>query len=160
MLNAALLELRTTSTETKAPMQSSASAVRVADTKNYAAQLISFGRASSDVVHSRLRKPEVKMLRRVADIQFDVLAERLLRDTAYRSSSSAIKRSEAFPKLVAMRETAARRLIARLRAGDIRVQWFPLLKTITNVDPVPPSGRGNIAEMTASWLQWADSTSL
>jgi hypothetical protein len=32
--------------------------------------------------------------------------------------------------------------------------WFWALTAITGEDPVPPSSRGNVAEMIQAWLRW------
>jgi len=32
--------------------------------------------------------------------------------------------------------------------------WFWALKSITGIDPVPESDRGNVAAMTNAWLKW------
>jgi hypothetical protein len=36
------------------------------------------------------------------------------------------------------------------RGGD----WYPALRAITNVSPVSPGDRGNVARMNEAWLKW------
>jgi hypothetical protein len=36
-----------------------------------------------------------------------------------------------------------------------RDHWFPALKALTGVDPVPSSERGKLRAMANAWLEWA-----
>lgn len=98
----------------------------------------------------------LRALRAQADEEFEPLADRLTHETRWSSSSSAIKRHPAYAALVAMGKPAAKKIIERMRNGDVRVQWFPILKAITESDPVRPELRGRIEEMAAVWVQWAE----
>ncbi|QHD65753.1 hypothetical protein GS397_00820 [Sphingobium yanoikuyae] len=98
----------------------------------------------------------LRVMREQAEEDFTPLADALTDATRWASSVSAIKRHPAFTALVAMGKPAAVKIIERLRAGDIRVQWFPILKAITHADPVPADKRGNLPEMAHAWVLWAE----
>ena len=71
------------------------------------------------------------------------------------SVSSSLPEMFAYPayrQIITMGEPAVPLLLAELeREPD---WWFAALKEITGADPVPPTIRGKLAEMTAAWLDW------
>jgi hypothetical protein len=58
----------------------------------------------------------------------------------------------AYQHIIAMGDAAVPHLLAELeREPD---WWFAALKSITGADPVDPSDRWRLTEMTKAWLQW------
>jgi hypothetical protein len=85
---------------------------------------------------------------------FDQLVNTWLSRTQGHSSISLLMRAPEFNELVGMGSTATKLVLERMRRGEVRVHWFPLLKKASGVDPVPPDKRGVIGEMARAWLSW------
>jgi len=49
---------------------------------------------------------------------------------------------------------AAKLILERMASGDVHIHWFPALKDITGIDPVPPHERGKLPAMTRAWIEW------
>ena len=73
--------------------------------------------------------------------------------TSFMSSSHDMKNTPSYQELIAMGEHAIPLILQVLKAAPA-VPFFLALKTITTVDPVPESARGNIAKMAHHWLEW------
>jgi hypothetical protein len=63
-------------------------------------------------------------------------------------------REPEFAELQGLGISALKFTLERMAKGDVRVQWFPLLKIISGSDPVAPDKRGFIPEMAKAWLTW------
>jgi hypothetical protein len=75
-----------------------------------------------------------------------------LAEVGYSSSSTVLRGHPAFQEIIAMGEAVVPFMLRDL-AERPRL-WVWALSQITGADPVPPSARGNIAEMSAAWLRW------
>jgi hypothetical protein len=74
-------------------------------------------------------------------------------ETGHLSSTTKIVNHPAFREIVGMGEA-----VLPLMFRDLRERpqfWVWALPEITGADPVPAADRGNIARMTAAWLDWA-----
>ena len=58
----------------------------------------------------------------------------------------------AYQEIISMGEDAVPLILERMQRKP--GHWFPALNVITGADPVPVEGMGNLAGMTAAWLQW------
>lgn len=58
----------------------------------------------------------------------------------------------AYQQIIGMGPTAVPLLLAELEREPHH--WFWALRSITGVDPVPESARGNLELMRDAWLQW------
>jgi hypothetical protein len=85
---------------------------------------------------------------------FEEAVSALLADTEHQSAMSLITHHPKFAVIVDIGEDAAKMILERIAAGEIRVHWFPALKRITRADPVPPQSRGLLGEMAQAWLDW------
>jgi hypothetical protein len=85
---------------------------------------------------------------------FEIEARRLLDETLYVSSISAIIQHPAFARIAGMGPPAVGLILERMRTGEVRTPWFPLLKHISNEDPVPVTDRGRVQKMAKSWIRW------
>lgn len=85
--------------------------------------------------------------------RFRELAGRWQKDTAFLSSTSEIATHPSYQQIIGMGKEALPFIFAALR--EQAEHWFWALRSITGEDPVPQSGRGNLRQMTAAWLEWA-----
>jgi hypothetical protein len=86
---------------------------------------------------------------------FNQLVEALLSDTHLLSSLSDITLHPAFRAIVAdLGRPALPFILERMSKGEIRVQWFPMLKRIAKCDPVPSEKRGRLRQMAREWIRW------
>ena len=92
--------------------------------------------------------------RQASDIamRFNSLASNWKEETIYQSSLTAICMHPLYQEIIGMGKSALRLIIKDLAREPNH--WFWALKAITGIDPVPPTKRGNIAEMTKIWLCW------
>jgi hypothetical protein len=86
--------------------------------------------------------------------EFDKELEQLIEDTKYVSSISEMTKHPSYVKLVNMGEPILKYIFARMENGEGRIVYFPILRDITHVNPVPDEHRGMIGQMTKDWLQW------
>lgn len=84
--------------------------------------------------------------------KFDRLASRWRTDTLVVSTVQAMTLHPAYQEIVGMGPEAVPLLLSELRRHPDH--WFPALRAITGVDPVPTADRGNIKRMTEAWLTW------
>jgi hypothetical protein len=73
-------------------------------------------------------------------------------ETGYLSSYTDIVDHPAFREIIGMGQVVIPLMLRDLEARP-RL-WVWALPEIAGVDPVPPGDAGNIARMTAAWLQW------
>ena len=85
---------------------------------------------------------------------FDEIAQRWLDETGWMSSIGAITRHPGYRQIVDLGIPAAKFALERLARGDVRVQWFPVLRDVTGTDPVPREARGDVPAMTEAWVAW------
>ncbi len=70
------------------------------------------------------------------------------------SSTHQMINHPAYLQIIGMGIRVLPHLIRELeRAPD---HWFAALTAITREDPVLPDQQGNLSQMTAAWLEWAD----
>ena len=79
---------------------------------------------------------------------------RLWKDaTQFTSSMTEMATHPAYQQIIGMGKEALPLIADELRREPDH--WFWALHAITGEDPVAPSGRGKLREMTDAWLKWA-----
>jgi len=68
------------------------------------------------------------------------------------SSSTARVQHPAYREIIALGPAAVPLLLRELEQRPNH--WFAALKSLTGIDPVPPSDRGRIGPMTEAWITW------
>jgi hypothetical protein len=79
-------------------------------------------------------------------------------DTKWQSSMSAITGHPMFAEIKDMGESAIRLILLRMKDGDVRLHWFPVLYDLVGPDPVAPEKRGYPSEMAKAWVKWGGDT--
>lgn len=87
-------------------------------------------------------------------VRFSTLRTAWEADTATLSSTTAIAMHPAYQQIIGMGPDAIPLILQELERKP--GHWFWALKSITGEDPVLPEHRGQIAQMTESWLKWGD----
>jgi len=85
-------------------------------------------------------------------IRFCDLKDEWERDTAILSSITEIAMHPAYQQIIGLGPVAVPLILYEMSKRPNH--WFWALKSITGENPVPPSARGNIQEMTNAWLNW------
>ncbi len=99
------------------------------------------------------------LLRRLdAEKVFGEKVAKWLEETRWLSSLSKITSHPHFSEIVAMGEIALKLILLRMKAGEVHIHWFPVLKDIAGIDPVPSDQRGRTAEMARSWVAWGEAS--
>lgn len=93
-------------------------------------------------------------------VRFNNLSENWLTDTEWMSSTADMKLHPNYAHLLNMGRFALREILIRMQNGDVKLQWFLLLKNIAGQDPVPPHHRGRVPEMMQSWMSWGKQNGL
>ena len=68
------------------------------------------------------------------------------------SSSTARVQHPAYREIISLGPAAVPLLLRELEQRPNH--WFTALKSLTGIDPVPPSDRGQIGPMTEAWITW------
>ena len=84
--------------------------------------------------------------------RFAELASLWRSETEFQSSPRAMADHPAYREIIAMGEPAVPLILAELKARPDF--WFDALRAITGVEPVPKAARGDVAAMSAAWLEW------
>jgi hypothetical protein len=84
--------------------------------------------------------------------QFDVLADRLYRDTHYIASPASIRNHPSFEQIKRMGQAAVPMILRRLDAESI--VWLIALREILGESPVAEESRGLIDRMVDDWKRW------
>jgi len=99
-------------------------------------------------------------VRVAGQLRDDALAERfhhLVREwkdaKVFTSSGTEIALHPAYQQIIGMGKEAIPLILKELQREQDH--WFWALKAITGEDPVPPSDRGKLPNMTEAWLRWA-----
>ncbi len=89
-----------------------------------------------------------------ADLQaeFEELACKWKRETAYLSSLTTIAQHHAYQEIIGMGKAAIPMILRDLEVSH--AQWFWALRAITRESPVSPDDRGNVQAMTVAWIEW------
>ena len=87
--------------------------------------------------------------------QFSELTVAWRAETKFTSSTTVMCTHPAYQRIVGMGESVLPFIFRDLQTEPDH--WFWALKAITGCDPVLPSHRGHLNEMTADWLAWARS---
>jgi hypothetical protein len=74
--------------------------------------------------------------------------------TRFVSSIHQMVSHPAYLGIIGMGRDALPLLVDELRRAPDH--WFVALQAITGANPIPPSVRGNVEEMTQAWLAWAE----
>jgi hypothetical protein len=93
-----------------------------------------------------------RLYRNSVEIVFAAFVADWISETSIFSSISSMKRHPLFARLVDLGPDAAKLVFERMKKGDIRLHWFPLLQEITKEDPVPVHSRGRLHEMADAWI--------
>lgn len=91
--------------------------------------------------------------REASSEKFRVLARRWRRETGSLSSPTQIAMHPAYQQIIGMGQDALPFIVRELESQPDH--WFWALRAIAGVNPIPPSHRGQIAEMVRDWLNWA-----
>ncbi len=106
--------------------------------------------AGAQITEKSVPRP---MLRGVVEEEwFQTAARRWKAATAGLSSISAKTAHPDFQAIIRMGLPALRLILRDLEKQT--AHWFPALKVISGLDPVPPEHRGNVLEMRRAWLEW------
>jgi hypothetical protein len=82
------------------------------------------------------------------------LMEQLWRDTAMHSSPRFQLNHPHRPLILGFGDLATRYILLRLAVGDVRLDFFSLLRDLTSENPVPNEYRGYVMHMAAAWIDW------
>jgi hypothetical protein len=85
--------------------------------------------------------------------KFQSLVSEWKENTRFMSSSTAMILDTAYQEIVGMGPSVIPFILRELETRPD--YWFPALKALTGVDPVPSSERGKIRAMAKAWLDWA-----
>jgi len=85
--------------------------------------------------------------------EFYALTSKWQSEAQHLSLVTEIVMHPAYQQIIGMGEKAIPLIVRELETKPNH--WFWALKAITGEDPVPPSQRGNIRQMTQFWLNWA-----
>lgn len=88
----------------------------------------------------------------IPSVRFLRLKEKWEEETAFLSSVSDIAMHPSYQRILGMGPVVIPFILREM--GKRPSQWFWALKSISGEDPVPPKQRGNIIEMTKTWLKW------
>jgi len=88
----------------------------------------------------------------VPSVRFLRLKEKWEEETAFLSSVTDVAMHPSYQGIIGMGPVVIPMILREMakRPG----QWFWALKSISGEDPVLPDQRGNIIEMTKTWLKW------
>ena len=88
----------------------------------------------------------------IPSVRFLRLKEKWEEETAFLSSVTDVAMHPSYQGIIGMGPVVIPMILREMakRPG----QWFWALKSISGEDPVPPEQRGNIIEMTKTWLKW------
>lgn len=85
-------------------------------------------------------------------LHFSILKAEWEADTALLSSTTEMALHPAYQQIIGMGNVVIPLILGELKEKP--GHWFWALKAITGEDPVLPSQRGRIKEMTKMWLCW------
>jgi len=88
----------------------------------------------------------------IPSVRFLRLKEKWEEETAFLSSVSDIAMHPSYQRILGMGPVVIPFILREM--GKRPSQWFWALKSISGEDPVPSEQRGNIIEMTMTWLKW------
>lgn len=114
------------------------------------------------VSQARERSPSRPMLKSVVksinEESFKLSAYKWKNETMYLSSTQRIVDNPSYKKIISMGSSVVP-LILKDLSVDL-VMWFPALKKLTGIDPVPPNARGDLNAMRDAWLAWGKQNNL
>ena len=123
--------------------------------RNFDFEYLGIGRESKRIQESIKEAEEhffQPISRQSPRIKFNQLKHEWIEATKYYSSIDDICMHPAYQSIIGMGKTAIPLIIEDMLENYNH--WFWALKAITGVDPVPPSKRGKIKEMTIEWFRW------
>ncbi len=83
---------------------------------------------------------------------FRQLVDQWRAETRFLSSPTAIATHPAYQRIIGLGPQAIPLILAELEM--VPGQWFWALVALTGENPVPDADRGDVAAMTATWLNW------
>jgi len=123
---------------------------------NFDSEYLGIGEESK-IIQESIEEAEEHFLRPISRqesprIKFNQLKQEWIEATRTLSSISDICMHPAYQRIIAMGTTVIPFIMRDML--DSYNHWFWALKSLTGVDPVPPSKRGKIKEMTIEWKKW------
>jgi len=91
--------------------------------------------------------------RRSATEEFYSLVSEWRKDVKHLSSITEMAMHPAYQQIIGMGKNVLPLIFSELETRPNH--WFWALKAITGEDPIQPNQRGNIPQMTQTWLNWA-----
>lgn len=85
--------------------------------------------------------------------KFQSLLSEWKEDTQFMSSTTNMILHKAYQEIIGMGPSVIPFILRELETRPDH--WFPALKALTGVDPVPSSERGKLRAMANAWLEWA-----
>lgn len=85
--------------------------------------------------------------------RFQSLTATWRRETALRSSVTAVAMHPAYQQIIGLGEPALPLIFRELRREPDH--WFWALQAITGENPIPEENAGDLEAMTIDWLAWA-----
>lgn len=86
--------------------------------------------------------------------RFHALVRSWKSETTFLSSISDIVAHPAYQEIIALGPAVVPLILDEMRREAD--QWFWALQTLTGENPAPLAAQGNMKEMTAHWLKWAE----
>lgn len=99
-----------------------------------------------------VKQPPLSPVPETVEARFRRLEQTWLDEVGFSSSSTVLQEHPAFQEIIRLGQP-----VVPLMLRDLEVRpglWVWALPEITGADPVPVTDRGNIAKMSAVWLQW------
>ena len=93
------------------------------------------------------------MTRQTTFDKFQSLVSEWKQDTQFVSSTTSMILHRAYQEIIGMGPSVIPLILRELAISPDH--WFPALRALTGVDPVPSSERGKVRTMAKIWLDWA-----
>lgn len=85
-------------------------------------------------------------------VQFKELTKQWKADRRFASSTDAIVKHPAYQQIIELGPVVIPFILEELKNDPD--YWFWALAALAKTNPVPPESRGDLEEMTATWLDW------
>lgn len=87
-----------------------------------------------------------------AEERFRRLASQWKEESVFMSSIADKVKLPSYQKIIGMGWAAVPLILEDLKKQP--QHWFPALRAITDINPVPPEDAGNVKKMAAAWVNW------
>ncbi len=92
------------------------------------------------------------------ELQFCILYEKWKEERKYLSLMCDIQNTTSYQKIIQMGKDVLPFILKSMQ--NTPDWWFEALFKITNINPISPQNKGNLAKMTQDWLAWGKSQDL